>query len=188
VNTATLSSIALTPATPSIPVPVNRQFIAIGTYSDGTTEDITAQVTWSSSDTSWAQIDTSGLATAVTAGAVTITATQGSISGSTILTVTAATLSSIAVTPALPSIPVGFTQQFIATGTYSDGTIFDITRRVTWSSPNTTTVNVNGVATTVSSVTVNVYGVATPISAGTAAIIATQGIITGSTFLAVTSD
>jgi hypothetical protein len=83
---------------------------------------------------------------------------------------------------------VGFTQQFIATGTYSDGTIFDITRRVTWSSPNTTTVNVNGVATTVSSVTVNVYGVATPISAGTAAIIATQGIITGSTFLAVTSD
>jgi hypothetical protein len=35
--------------------------------------------------------------------------------------------------------------------------------------------------------TVDTSGLATAVSAGTAAIIATQGLITGSTFLAVTS-
>ena len=187
VNPATLASIALTPATPSIPVGVNQRFTATGTYSDGTTFDITTQVIWTSSLPSLASIDSGGLATSLATGLLTIFAASGSISGSTNLTVNLATLSSIAVTPAFPSIPVGFTQVFKATGTYSDGTIFDITTQVTWSSPNTTTVNINGVATTVSLVTVNVYGVATPISAGTADIIATRGIITGSTFLVVTS-
>jgi hypothetical protein len=44
--------------------------------------------------------------------------------------VTPAILSSIAVTPANPSVPEGITQQFAATGTYSDGTSFDITTQV----------------------------------------------------------
>jgi uncharacterized protein YjdB len=120
------------------------------------------------------QIDTSGLVTGVVVGAVTIAATQGSISGSTTLAVTAAFLTSIAVTPAIPAVPVGVTQQFIATGTYSDGTIFGITTRVNWTSSNTALA------------TVNASGLAIAVSAGTAAIIATQGLTTGSTFLTAT--
>ena len=54
--------------------------------------------------------------------------------GSTVLTVTAATLVSIAVTPANPSIAKGTTQQFTATGTYSDSSTANITSSVTWSS------------------------------------------------------
>lgn len=87
-TTATLDSIAVTPTNPSIAPENSQQFTATGTYSDGTTKDITNEVTWSSSDTSVATIDGSGYATAITAGTTTITATLGGVSGSTTLTVT----------------------------------------------------------------------------------------------------
>ena len=48
-----------------------------------------------------------------------------------------ASLVSIAVTPANPSIGKGATQQFTATGTYSDSSTQNLTSSVTWSSTNT---------------------------------------------------
>ena len=57
---------------------------------------------------------------------------------STVLTVTAATLQSIAVTPANPSIAKGATQQFTATGTFSDNSTQNLTAQVTWASATTT--------------------------------------------------
>ena len=50
------------------------------------------------------------------------------------LTTASAALSSIAVTPANPTIAKGLTQQFTATGTFSDGTTQDLTSPVTWAS------------------------------------------------------
>ena len=76
-------------------------------------------MTWASATTSVATITAAGLATGVAAGTSTISATLGGITGSTVLTVTAAALQSIAVTPANPRRQ-GTTQQFTATGTYSD--------------------------------------------------------------------
>ncbi|MBU4143154.1 Ig-like domain-containing protein, partial [Patescibacteria group bacterium] len=74
---------------PSLPLGNTVQFTASGSYSDGTTLNITAQVTWSSSNTSVATVNNSGLATAMATGTATITATSGSISGNTTLTITA---------------------------------------------------------------------------------------------------
>ena len=51
----------------------------------------------------------------------------------------APTLQSIAVTPANPSIAAGTTQQFSATGTYSDASTADLTGSVTWSSGTSAT-------------------------------------------------
>ena len=48
--------------------------------------------------------------------------------------VSGASLLSIAVTPANPSIAKGLTQQFKATGTYTDTSTQDLTSQVTWSS------------------------------------------------------
>jgi len=173
--TAALVSIAVTPANPSIPVGVTKQFTATGTYSDGTSHDITTQVIWSLSNTSVGSVNSTGLATGVAAGTSTIIATLGSISGSTILTVTPAILTSISVTPASPSVPAGTTQQFAASGVYSDGTSYDITTQVTWTSLPT------------SAATINSSGLATGVAAGTATITAASGSISGNTTLTVTS-
>lgn len=88
---ATLSSIAITPANPGMLPGTTKQLTATGTYSDGTTKDITSSVTWFSSETTIATISSTvgsnGLVTSLAAGTTTITASSGSISGSTLLTV-----------------------------------------------------------------------------------------------------
>jgi len=53
-----------------------------------------------------------------------------------------ATLTSISVTPVNSAVPVGGTQQFTATGTYSDSSTRNITSSVTWSSSNTSVATV----------------------------------------------
>ena len=79
----------------------------------------------------------------VATGATTITATSGLISGTAVLTVTPAVLVSITVSPATASVAAGDTQQFTATGTYSDLSTADLTDSVTWSSSVTATATVS---------------------------------------------
>jgi len=168
----TLSSIAVTQGSPpSLRVSLTQQFVATGKYSDGTTEDITSQVTWASSASSIATISAAGLATGVAVGTTNITASlSGITSPSVTLTVIAGTPSRTLVAIALfpqspPTLAVGFTQGFLANGTYSDGTTAIITSQVTWSSSNP------------SVATITPGGLATGIVAGTTQIIATLGSI-----------
>jgi hypothetical protein len=172
ITAAALQAITVTPANPSIAKGSTNQFIAAGTYSDGTSVDISASVIWSSDITTVATVNSSGLASGAGVGTATITAASGVISGSTALTVTAAVLQSIAVTPANPSLVKGRTQQFTATGTYTDGT-FDIRNQGTWTSGATAVAIVNS------------SGLATGAGVGTATITATSGEISGSTTITV---
>jgi uncharacterized protein YjdB len=175
VTDAVLSSIALTPVDPSIANGLTEQFTATGTYSDGTSIDISASVTWSSADTSVATVVSSGIASGIANGSSIITATSGAISATSVLTVTDATLSSIAVTPANRSIPKNKTQQLKATGFFSDGTSTDITASADWSSANT------------SVATVNANGLASGVASGASDITATSGVTSGSTTLTITN-
>jgi trimeric autotransporter adhesin len=127
VGPAATVSIAVTPANPTIALGTAQQFAAVGTYTDGSTQDLTGSVLWSSSNTGIATISSSGQAMSRAAGSTTITATSGAIAGSTTLMVNPAALVSIAVTPAIPSVPLGETRQFNATGTFADGSIQDLT-------------------------------------------------------------
>ena len=90
-TTSKLISIAVTPTNLSLDSGTTGQFTATGTYSDNTTQDIATAVTWSSSNTAVATISnttgSNGLATTLVMGTTTITASLGSISGSTLLTV-----------------------------------------------------------------------------------------------------
>jgi hypothetical protein len=71
-----------------LPVEGTHQFVIIGTYENGTAE-ITDFAMWESSDNAIASVDFTGLATARSAGAATITARyQGRIDAATV-TVTA---------------------------------------------------------------------------------------------------
>ena len=187
VTAAVLVSIAVTPALPSIALGYTQQFAATGTFSDNSTQDLTTAVTWSSGTLTTATISnaggTEGLATSVATGTTTITATHAatSIAGSTTLTVTAAVLVSIAVTPALPSIALGYTQQFAATGTFSDNSTQDLTTAVTWSSGTLATATISNAGGS--------EGLATSVATGTTTIAATHAAtsIAGSTTLTVTA-
>jgi hypothetical protein len=84
---ASLQSVAVTPGNSSLPVGGTQQFTAVGTYSDGSIQNLSSGVSWSSSKTSVATINSSGLATGVATGTATIQAVSGSLSGSTGLSV-----------------------------------------------------------------------------------------------------
>src|ERR1039457_1519030 len=56
VTPAALVSIAVTPALPNIPRGAQQQFTATGTFTDGSTQDITATVQWSSASPTVATI------------------------------------------------------------------------------------------------------------------------------------
>jgi len=174
-NAAGLTSIVVTPANASIPLGHTQQYAATGKFSDGSTHDLTASVTWSSSAPGVAAISPTGLASSVAQGSTTIQAALGSISGSTTLTVTAPALASIAVTPANPSIPAGSTQQFTATGTYSDGSTQNLTGTVAWSSSSA------------SVATINTTGLASAVAPGLTTIQASSGAVSASTTLTVTA-
>jgi hypothetical protein len=101
---STLQSIVVTPATPTIQAGLTQQFIATGTYSDASTHDVTGQVTWSSSNSNVASVNTSGLATAIAGGSTSISASLGigetAISGRAALSVQATPL--VITTTSLP--------------------------------------------------------------------------------------
>lgn len=133
----TLTGITVTPATATLPKGTSQQFTATGTYSDGSTADVTGAVTWSSSKPKVAIITASGDLSALKGGTTTVTATDGPTSGSTTVKVGPATLVSIAVTPTSTSTPPGSTVQFSAMGTYSDGSTKDLTTLGKWKSSAT---------------------------------------------------
>jgi uncharacterized protein YjdB len=150
VNAANLKSISLQPADGSIAQGTKKQMVAKGTFNDGSTRDISFLVTWSSSNSGIVTIGSgSAIAVANAPGSVTITATLGSVTGSTSLTVTNATISSVFVSPANPSIPTGGQQAFTATGVFSDSSTQDITGSVTWSSDNTAVATISNTANAV---------------------------------------
>lgn len=84
---AALQSIAVTPPHPSLVVSSSLRFTATGTYTDGSTQDVTAMVAWASTIPLVATVDVTGRASGVNAGTTTISATLDGASGSTLLTV-----------------------------------------------------------------------------------------------------
>jgi uncharacterized protein YjdB len=175
----TLTSIAISPGTASILAGATQQFTATATYSDSSTANVTATVSWTTSNAAVAKVNSAGLATALAAGSATITATLSGVSGSAALSVPAppppqVTLVSIAVSPGTISIAAKTTQQFTATGKYSDGSTADVTRTASWVSSNT------GVAT------VNASGLTTAVAAGSATITASLSGVAGTATLTVT--
>lgn len=169
-----VTSVVVDPATATIVDGATQAFTATATYADGRSADVTATATWASSDTAVATVSATGLATSASAGASDITATYGGQTGTAVLTVTAATIVSIAVTPAVATIPAGTTQDFEAVATLTDGSTSTITASATWTSSATAIATMTGAT-------------ATGVAAGTATITATQGTVSGTATLVVTA-
>ena len=184
---ATLTGLTVTPPQATVLVSKTQSLQATGNYSDGTTKDLTASVTWSSADTGKATVSTAGVVTGQATGVTTVKAQSGSFSASTEITVTTAnqcaTPVSIAVAPANPTLPVNTTQQLVATGTNSDASTCDITDLVSWSSSTIAKATVGDSPTD--------KGLVTGVAAGTATITAAlntaNGSVSGSTSVTVTA-
>ena len=143
-----LTAIAITPSTGALPLGISKHFVATGTFADGHSGDITDAVTWASSAPAVADIGTAtGLANGLTLGTTTITATSGATSGTLSLATGAATIKSIVIAPGSLQTGVGITRHFTASGTFSDGSVADVTATAQWSTqtPGIATVN-NGAA------------------------------------------
>lgn len=148
------------------PAPV----LAYGTFRDGSEVDVTATVTWSSSnekvftvsnaDGEWGQL------TAYKAGQAKATATDPATGkkASATFTPTYATVSSLDIADHPPTIAVGWTQDYEAIATFADATSFDETSHVTWASSN---------SAVLAFVAGSPPGVATGIADGTATVTAT---------------
>ena len=177
VGPVVLQSITLSPQNATMGKGTTLQFTATGNYSDSSTQDLTSLVSWTSSDSNTVSINNAGLATGRQFGSVTISAALGSVNSSTGLTVNKNPLVGIVVTPVNPSITAGQTQQFTATGTYSDGSMQDLTKTAHWSSSS------SGVATINNGVSGG--GLATGQGTGSATITASFQGVSGSTTLTV---
>ncbi|EMF32277.1 bacterial Ig-like domain, group 2 [Leptospira interrogans serovar Pomona str. Fox 32256] len=139
---AVLTSIQINPVNPSLAKGLTQKFSATGIYSDNSNKDITSAVTWFSSDSSIATISNAqknqGNAYGAATGATDIKATFGKVSSPvSTLSVTAAKLVEIQITPAAASKAKGLTERFKATGIFTDNSNSDITNQVTWNSSNT---------------------------------------------------
>jgi uncharacterized protein YjdB len=86
-QTATITSVAVTPASAAIAIGNTQQFITTAANSNGTRSVITSAANWTSSDSTIATVSSGGLAAGVTSGSVAITASSGSVHGSTTLAV-----------------------------------------------------------------------------------------------------
>lgn len=183
VTAATVSTIQVTPIQPSVSVGTPVLFAATAIFSDNTTQPVTGQATWTSSAVTVAVVSTGGgtrgIAQTLSAGTTTIGATWNGVAGTTVLTVTPATLRTIQVTPFAPTLPVGFNTRLTATGIYSDNSTQDLTGLATWTSSAPTVASV--------STAMGSRGLVTPLSAGTATISATYAGVTGTTAVTVTS-
>ena len=161
-----LVSISVTPGSqPNLVKGLTESFTATGIYKRGPAKDVTADVKWTSADNSIAIIDSDGVATAISAGNDIIMASwSGRTSQPISLTVIA--LYSISITPiSLTNLTVGSVQQFMATGTYSDGSKVDITSQANWTSSDSSVaiVSSSGLVTSIEEgntyITASLFGV-----------------------------
>ncbi|HEX7136617.1 MAG TPA: Ig-like domain-containing protein, partial [Vicinamibacterales bacterium] len=171
---SSLTQLTIVPSVLSIDQNAAGQLAAIGTYAGGSTADVTASATWSSSAPSIATVNT-GTVSGASAGTATVTATLGSLSASATVTVRPL-LQSITVAPAIATIALGGRQAFTATGNYSDGSTKNLSSSVIWSTSDPALASIDAT------------GMTTALSAGTVIVRASAGSITGSATLTVTTS
>lgn len=192
-----VDTLTISPTSQTLQVAQTAQFKATGIVGHGqhpsSSEDVTNTVTWSSSAPAIATISATGLATAVSPGTTTITATmqgfKGQVSATATITVsgsaggsTTGTIASLTIIPGSQSVASpGLTTQFLAIGTTSSGATVNLTSQVAWTSSSPQIASIG--ATT---------GLATATAQGTVTITAlysnptTSSVVTGTALFTVT--
>ena len=174
VQPPTLTSISILPTNPSLGKGKTIQLQATGAYSDGTQQDVTTAVSWTTSKATIASVSAGGSVMGMTAGGAVISAVYQGATGTDAVTVQPATLVSIAISPSNPAVGKSKSIQLTATGVWSDGSSQDVSQSATWSSSVGTLVGVSG------------SGAVTAKAVGTAMISAGFGSLSNTAMVTVT--
>jgi len=146
VTNAELVSLALNPINSSIPLGQSQQYYAQGTFTDGTVQDLTSEVTWISSNEDQVLINNTdslaGFAESIALGSTKITVAFGDIQQDTLLTIGNAMLTSIQVQPVNQVMARGTDAEIKALGYFTDGSLIDLTSKVIWTASRTKSVDV----------------------------------------------
>jgi uncharacterized protein YjdB len=154
-------SISVSPTTQSVSIGQTAQFTATGIFGHGnnhpsSSQDLTDTATWTSSVPAVATISSTGVATGLSAGTTTITASingyTGVVSASATLTVEGgggvspgSTVVSMAIIPSSQSVAQPTqTAQFLAIGTTSTGQTVNLTNAVAWSTSSQQIATIGG--------------------------------------------
>lgn len=182
------TNLTITPLNPAIAVGTSQPFTAMAGYPDGSAQNATLSATWVSSDPSRATIDSSGLATAISAQspAPNIQATFGGATALTVLNITSTALQTgLELSEVNPSIAPGATLQFIAVAEYADGSTQTVTNAASWRSSDTTKATVQTGAATNPGLIQGVASGTTKITAAFNGFQASTGVTVASNAMAI---
>lgn len=142
ISDAILMEIHISPDSLFLPEGVESKLEVIGIFSDGTLYDLTDSVDLVSSDTNIVSVNGDSEVYAKSVGTAQVTATLGVVSQSLTVNVSSAVLEELTIDPMIKRLPAGASVQLVATGFYSNGTSYDLTPLVEWTSSNTDVLNV----------------------------------------------
>ncbi|ADN74988.1 Ig domain protein group 2 domain protein [Ferrimonas balearica DSM 9799] len=138
VTDAVIRRIQLTPSPVALAKGQQQAMTAMAIFSDNSSADITATVSWMVADMGIIGLSPNGMLRALEKGSTTLSASQnGVVSNVVAVTVSDAVVTAIQVTPASLAIAKGNRRQMTALATYSDNSVADVSTMVTWASMDT---------------------------------------------------
>ncbi len=142
VTNFSVDSIAITPLNPSGIIGLGTQLYATAFLSNGSTQDVSASVEWSSATPTVATVNTQGRVNSLSAGTTVISAQLGALSTQATFSVSSLIISSLAISSLGTTLSVGFQQTAKAIATLSNGSTLDVSEDVLWSSLNASVLSV----------------------------------------------
>ena len=161
IKVGTPKSIKATPSSVTLDKVATLQITITGTMNDGAEADVTSSCTFSAADSDIATVDASGLITAKAGGTTTITATLGAKKATVKVTVNPSITGLKASTESV-GIESKASQSVKLSVVYDTGKTEEVTKKVQWSSENTSIATVNS-------------GKITGVTKGSTKVIATYG-------------
>jgi len=138
-----VDTIFVVPSDTAVALGDSAQLRAKAVFRDGTTEDVTAQAHWTSSDSSVVAVCQGGLVRAVGKGEAVVAVSLFLRSGRGKVRVISPRLVDISVEPRDTLVAAGRSVRYRATGKFSDGSHTDVTTVATWTSTEVGVASVN---------------------------------------------
>lgn len=139
----TLAAVAITGNTAFTGAGQTSQLTARAQYSDSSSDEVTSQATWASSNQAVATVGPTGIVTSQAGGSATITATFQGVTGSAGVTVAQPQVQQLAITGNTIFTTRNQTSQLTATATLAGGATQNVTATATWAVTNTAVASIS---------------------------------------------